>query len=299
MLRNIFWNQTEDRIRSGWRILIQILLTSIPLALLGWGGFYSAGNQNLRVALTAGPITVLSVILCSRYIDKRKISDLGIQLVDKAWWSDFGFGILTGFLSAGAYVLLLRIFGWGEVILSYQWKRNFLSFAGSILVGIGTYLIVGIFEELMRTYQIRNVVEGMAGKKIALTKAGLLAVLIGASWSIVGHLSSGNFSFLVYVMVWSVIYGLFFLWTGRAALAIAFHFAWDLTLSSIFQLGATSETSLFYVRISGMPDYPFEMSSLLGIAAKIIGFLLVLFWIRKRYGGIQVQSGLSARTPFI
>ena len=108
MKSTMFWNQTENRIRAGWRILIQILLTAIPLAVLGLSGFYSEGNQNLRVALTAGPITVLSVIICSRLIDKRKFPDLGIRLGEKAWWADFGFGILAGFLSASAYVLLLK-----------------------------------------------------------------------------------------------------------------------------------------------------------------------------------------------
>jgi len=295
-MQKIFWNKEENRLRAGWRILIQILLTAVPLAIFGLGGFYSEGNQNLRVALTAGPITVVSVIICSRLIDKRKISDLGIQLGEKAWWSDFGFGILVGFLSAAAYVLLLKVFGWGEMILSNQWKNNFLSFVGSILLGIFLYLIVGIFEELMRTYQIKNAVEGLTGKKLPLAGAGLLAVLLGASWSIVGHVSSGNFSFLVYVLVWSVIYGLFFLWTGRAALAMAVHFGWDITLSSIFQLGAKSEASLFYVRISGMPDFPFELSSLLGIAAKITGLLLVLWWISVREGNIRVKEELVSPT---
>ena len=296
MLRNIFWNKTENRIRAGWRILIQILLTTIPLAVLGLGGFYSEGNQNLRVALTAGPITVLSVIFCSRFIDKRKISDLGIRLGDKAWWADFGAGILAGFLSATAYVLLLRIFGWGKVFLSNQWKRDFFSFAGSILVGIILYLIVGIFEELMRTYQIKNAVEGLSGTKLSLMGAGLLAVLLGASWSVVAHLASGDLSFLVFILVTAAIYSLYFLWTGRAALAIGAHFAWDFSLSAIFQLGATSETSLFYVPISGMPDYPFELSSLLGIAAKCIGLLLVLWWIRRRKGRIQLKQGLDSPT---
>ena len=264
--------------------------------MLGLGGFYSEGNQNLRVALTAGPITVISVLLCSRLIDKRKISDLGIHLAEKAWWSDLGFGILAGFLSASAYVLLLKVCGWGEVILSNQWKRNFLSFAGSILLGIILYLIVGIFEELMRTYQIRNAIEGLAGTKIPLSGAGLLAVLLGAAWSFIGHVSSGNPSFLVYVLVWAVIYGVFFLWTGRAALAMAIHFGWDFTLSSIFQLGSTSEGSLYYVQISRMPDFPFEMSSLLGIAAKVIGFLLVLWWVRCREGKIRVKEELVSPT---
>jgi len=296
MIKNIFWNTTEKRLRAGWRILIQILLTAIPLTIIGLGGFYSEGSQNLRVALTAGPITVLSVLICSRFIDKREISDLGIRLGEKAWWADFGFGILAGFLSASAYVLLLRIFGWGNVILSNQWNRNFLSFAGSILLGIFLYLVVGIFEELMRTYQIKNAFEGLAGNKLSLSGTGLLVLLVGASWSIIGHLSSGNLSFLVYVMVWAVIYGVYFLWTGRVALAIALHFGWDITLSSIFQLGSTSEVSLYYVRISGMPDFPFEMSSLLGIAAKAIGFLLVLWWVLRREGKIRVKEDLISPT---
>jgi len=292
MLKNIFWNNVENRLRAGWRILIQILLTAIPLAALGLGGFYSEGNQNLRVALTAGPITVLSVLFCSRFIDKRKITDLGIKLREKDWWADFGFGSLAGFLSAGAYVLLLKIFGWGEVVLSNQWNRNFLTFTGSILLGIFTYLIVGIFEELMRTYQVKNALEGLAGKKQTLSGAGLLAVLVGASWSIIGHLASGDFSFLVFILVTGMIYGVYFLWTGRAALAIALHFAWDFTLSSIFQLGSTSEASVYYVRINGMPDFPSEMSSTLGIAAKVIGFLLVLWWVRNREGKIRVKEDL-------
>jgi membrane protease YdiL (CAAX protease family) len=296
MLRKVFWNQTENRIKAGWRILIQILFTSILLAVLGLGGFYSEGNQNLRVALTAGPITVLSILVCSRYIDKRKISDLGIRLGEKAWWVDFGFGILAGFLSAGSYVLLLKILGWGQVMLSNQWKRNGLSFAGSIILGVFTYLIVGVFEELMRTYQIRNALEGLAGKKLTLAGAGLLAVLVGASWSSLAHLASGDLSFLVFILVTGLIYGLYFLWTGRAALAIALHFGWDLTLSSIFQLDGKTEASLFYVRISGMPDFPFEISSLLGIAAKVMGFLLVLWWIRKREGKIKIEQELVSPT---
>ena len=295
-MNNVFWSEEEKRLGAGWRILVQILLTAVPLSVLGLSGFYSAGNQNLRVALTAGPITVISVLLCSRLIDKRKISDLGIHLSEKAWWSDLGFGILAGFLSASAYVLLLKVCGWGEVILSKQWKGKGISFAGSILLGIILYLIVGIFEELMRTYQIRNAIEGLAGTKIPLSGAVLLAVFLGAAWSFIGHVSSGNPSFLVYVLVWAVIYGVFFLWTGRVALAMAIHFGCDFTLSSIFQLGSTSEGSLYYVQISRMPDFPFEMSSLLGITAKVIGFLLVLWWVRYREGKIRVKEELVSPT---
>jgi len=52
----------------------------------------------------------------------------------------------------------------------------------------------------------------------------------------------------------------------------------------------------FFVDLWGIPDFPFEMNSLLGIAAKTIGFLLVLWWIRKREGEIRIKPGLISPT---
>ena len=296
MRKNIFWNQTEKRLRAGWRILIQILITSVPLTLLGLSGFYLQGNLALRMSLTALPITVLSVIIVSRWIDKRKLTDLGIKLGEKVWWRDYGFGILAGVLSASTLTLLLRIFGWARVLPSNQWRTDLASFIGSLLVALLSYLGVGIFEELMRAYQVRNVVEGLGGSKLGLSGAAILAVLLGGSWSVLAHISRPDPSFLVYVLVTGLIYGLFFLWTKRAALAMAIHFAWDFTNSSIFQLGSTSETSLFFVRLKNIPDLGFDMMTLLGIIAKVFVLLLVLWWIQRKEGKIEVKAGLEVPT---
>ena len=296
MLRKIIWNQTENRIRAGWRILIQILITSLPLSILGFSGFYDQGNIALKMSLTALPITVLSVIIVSRWIDKRKITDLGIQLGDKVWWRDFGFGVLAGVVSASTLTLLLRIFGWARVLPSFQWRMDLGSFFGSLLVALLSYLGVGIFEELMRTYQVRNTVEGLERSNLGLVGAGILAVLVGGFWSVFAHISRPDPSFLIYVLVTAVIYGLFYLWTGRAALAMAIHFAWDFTNSNIFQLGSTSETSLFFVRIADMPDLDFDLMSLLGIIAKVFGLMLALLWIRRKEGKIQLKPGLDSPT---
>jgi len=297
MQKKILWNDAEQRLRAGWRILIQILLTAVPLAVLGLSGFYSEGNQSSRVALTAGPATIISVVLCSRFIDKRKISDLGVRLGEKAWWADYGFGALAGFISSSALVLMLIFLGWGEVVVSNQWRIDVWAFIGSFLIALLSYLIVGIFEELMRAYQIKNAAEGLSRKQRSLTGVGLLAVILGALWSVIGHLSSGDPPFLVYILVTAVIYGLYILWTGKAALAMGIHFAWDLTLSTIFQLGAASEASLTYIRLAGMPDFQFGAINLLGIAAELSGLLLVSLWVWKREGRIAIQSSLTAYIP--
>ena len=81
MVLKIFWNDTENRIRAGWRIFIQIILIAVPLAILAISGVYSSGDSmTTRVTITVLPITLLSIFILGRYIDKRKFSDYGIQL---------------------------------------------------------------------------------------------------------------------------------------------------------------------------------------------------------------------------
>jgi len=45
-----------------------------------------------------------------------------------------------------------------------------------------------------------------------------------------------------------------------------------------------------------MPDFPFEISSLLGIAAKLMGFLLVLWWVHRLEGKIRLKEELISPT---
>jgi len=84
MIKNFFWSKTEKRVRSGWRILIQIVMISTPLSIIAYLGVYSSGQLAItRVMITALPITIISVLLLGQYIDKRKFSDYGITLTKR------------------------------------------------------------------------------------------------------------------------------------------------------------------------------------------------------------------------
>lgn len=296
MKRKFFWNQTENRLRAGWRILIQSVMILVPLVALGLVGFYDQGNLSLKVALTAFPITLVTVFILVKYVDKRKQSDLGVHLRQKKWWQDYGFGFLAGVLAASVLTGMLVLMGWAEIVPSSQPRYGIWSFAGSFTLALLSYMSVGIFEEILRTYQIQNVTEGLSVTKLGKTWAVILAVILGGLWSVLAHVSSKDPSFLVYVMVTGTIYGLFFIWTKRAALAMAMHFAWDFTNSAIFQLGSSSETSLFFVRLKNLPDLRFDIMSILGIIAKVIGLLLVLWWIRRQEGQTRIKPGLNSPT---
>ena len=296
MKNQLFWNDAELRLRAGWRILIQVMMISFPLAIFGLFGLYSNGNLAIKMTATALPITLFSIWVLGKLIDKRAYSDYGIQFKQKKWWCDYGFGWLAGFLAASCYTCFLLLFGWADVVFSSKLAADPASFVMALSISLLAYAGVGVFEELVRTYQIRNITEGLAGTKTGLTGAMIIAVILAGFYSVVMHIASKDPPFLIYVMVTGVIYGLFFLWTKRAALAMAMHFAWDFTVSSMFQIGSVSEASLFLVTIRETPNSGFEILPMVGIIAKSIGLILILFWVLKSEGKIETQKDLASPT---
>lgn len=297
MVRNLFWNTTEDRLRAGWRILIQITLIALPLSILGTLGFYSSTeSMDTRVAITALPVILLSIFIMGRYVDKRKISDFGLQLRQKRWWADYGVGFLAGFLAATSYVFLLKFLGWAELSLVLIHRAEITSLATPLLISLLTYAAIGVFEELMRAYQIRNVIEGISKTRLGLVGATAIAVSLAGGWSMVAHIASGDPIFLTYVFITSIIYGLFFLWTKRVALAMSVHFAWDFTLSSIFLLGAqgSQEAALFHVALSDVPAMDINILPVIGLVPKILLLILVSGWIKRTEGQITIHGELKS-----
>ncbi len=265
-----------------------------PMIILGASGFYTGGNQPLKVALTAVPLTLLSVWICSRYLDRRSWSDLGFNLKERIWWADYGVGVLAGMIAGTACVLLLVLLDWGELSVSYQWRYSFWRFVGIFLLSLVSYIGVGVFEELMRAYQIKNSLEGFLGRVPRWLNPGMLAVAVGAVWSLIAHLNRGGGpEYWLYMLITTFLYGCFYLWTGRAALGMAFHFAWDFTLSAIFELGTLSQGSLFVLRLIDFPGSSMDSLSLGAIPAKLVGFLLVCIWIWRKEGKIRMKPALA------
>jgi membrane protease YdiL (CAAX protease family) len=296
-MRNLLWNATEDRLRAGWRVVIQVILVALPLTIISASGFYSSTEaMDTRVAFTALPVTLLSIFIMGRYVDKRKFSDFGLQLRERRWWKDYGFGFLAGLLSATSYVFLLTLLGWAELSLVRIHGAESGSFVTALLLALLTYAAVGVFEELMRAYQIRNITEGLGRTKLRLVGATAIAVSVAGGWSMVAHVASGDLIFLIWIFITSVIYGLFFPWTKRVALAMAAHFAWDFTLSSIFILGAQGgqEAALFVVTLRDVPDLSINILPIVGIVPKILLLILVSGWIRRNEGQITIHEELTS-----
>lgn len=168
-----------------------------------------------------------------------------------------------------------------------------------MLVSLLAYMGVGIFEEIIRAYQIRNITEGLAGSRLGASGAMIVGVILAGLWSVVMHTASQDASFLMYVMFTAVIYGFFYIWTGRVALAMAMHFAWDFTNSSIFQVGSMTEPSIFTMKMTGTPLWysrmlpAFHFHDMVGMIAKGLGLVIVVLWIVDREHKIRAKEEIA------
>ncbi|MDP9457715.1 MAG: CPBP family intramembrane metalloprotease [Actinomycetota bacterium] len=301
----VFWNAAEERMRAGWRVLLQYLLyvTTYGLiagvvagALLSFGigsGQDSAGAELWALAASAAAAlgaAAGTVWLAGRLLDRRE-RPLRREPLDGRWWSDLGFGLLLGGLLMSGIFSVEAAAGWIEVSAVASVPAGAPSVL-AVFAPVFRFACAGIAEELIfRAYQIRNLAEGARFLPGIDPKA---AVLIGwvASSLIFGiaHGSNPNASLLgtVNVAAAGIMLGAGYVLTGRLALPIGLHVSWNLFQGNVFSFpvsglepaGATVLTVEQHGQNIWTGGAFGPEGGLLGLAAFASGTVAILLWVR-------------------
>ncbi len=308
-LKTAFWNEAKARLRAGWRVAIQLTLNvglaGLFLLLLRAAKprLFSAQSPWAAAALVPAmtAATLGSVWLAVRFLDRRRWADLGLHLNQRGWWADLGFGLALGIALplgcawAGAAV--------GAVTLEPTFAAGFpgLPFAPAALLSALLYLCIGAFEEIARVYHVRNLAEGTVR---GLGKGGAATVALAGAAAISVLMHRGNLAFLAFVLLAAALKGLCYLLTGRAALALAYHAAWNFTVATVLGLGAQGSTTFYTLRFANPAWMPGSDQNELSAAALLVllglevgALLLILAWIRLRYGRVELREILFIYTP--
>jgi membrane protease YdiL (CAAX protease family) len=310
IIRTVFWNASQARLRAGWRLAIQLVLNA---------GLYLLGLSLLRplsdltdtdsswatviLALTMVGATLFAVSFTGRIVDRRQFSDFGLHLSRGPWWADFAFGLTLGIvLPLGLAFVGLAM---GLVRFEPAFTSGFpgLSFGLAVLLLALVYLCVGTFEEVGRAYHLRNLFEGTA-HRLGTENAAVLAVIGASVISVLMHLGNGNLTFLIFVLLATAIKGLSYLLTGRVGIALSYHAAWDFTMATVFGIGAQSDaggtTAFYMIRFDdatwaqAIDSYEFTLPMLLALLGlELAALLLMLGWIRLRYGNVKLREDLA------
>ncbi len=313
VIKAFFWNTQERRLRAFWRLLIFSLLlllitliTSIILGLLLqlFNGTVAdfAGAFAMQTVLALA-VTILSMWLAARFLDRRPFADFGFHL-SRSWFVDLGFGLLLGALLMTGIFLIEWAAGWLTVRDTFYTDDPSQPFATAIFVPLLLFLGVGIYEEmLLRGYVLHNLAEGLnigrIGPRLAIVLAWLLSSLIFGLL----HASNPHATFISTsnIALAGIFLGLAYVLTGELALPIGLHISWNFFQGNVFGFpvsGGSFQTATFIAIRQGGPDLwtggAFgPEAGLLGVAAMLVGSALILLWVRFRHHKLTLYGPLA------
>ncbi len=296
----IFISPGENRLRSGWRLALQLFLFllalfvfAVPFSLLlfippEWLHPFIGGLAgNLELVVSAPPqllATFASVFVARRLIDRRSLASLGVGL-GRHTFQD----LLGGFLIAGPMIGAIFVLEWATGWLrveSLAWQTQSLA---SILlqasVLFAALVLAGFAEELQfRGYHLANLHEGL--------NLGWAAILSSATFAL-AHL--GNPGVSLPALLGLLLAGLFFVLcvrrTGSLWLATGLHIGWNFFEGPVFgfQISGLETFRLIGQVVEGPAHWTGgefgPEAGLVLLPALTIGSLLVLLYTRNRKPG--------------
>ena len=325
MIKRIFWNAEEHRVRALWRLIVQTIIfmvflicaSGVPGMIVAIGQFDQPDGvdpSQVEATLTTSPFfmlftglgglvaIIISVVLAARFLDRRPVRDFGFHF-GSAWWRDLGFGLgLGGVLMAGIFLVAWAA-GWITITDTFFVAPRFeISFVGSVLIYLGAYLGVGIYEELLsRGYQLLNISEGLQS---LLTSRGAII----AAWALtsaffgLAHFGNPNATWIstFNIMLAGLFLGLGYILTGELAIPIGLHITWNFFQGVVFgfPVSGNAPGATFIAIEQGGPAawtggaFGPE-AGLIGIAAMVLGSAATWLWIRQMSGSAALETSLA------
>ena len=265
----------------------------------------SLANDLIVVALSALAIVAVT-LFAARFLDRRPISDLGLQFTS-GWRRDLGFGLFLGALLMLLIFLVELALGW-ITIEDVFYTRLPYPFWMALVSPLTLFLLVGIYEELLvRGYVLKNLAEGLSFHPLG-GKAGMLLGLLLSS-ALFGLLHAGNPNAspvsTVYLSLAGLFLGLPVLLTDQLAIPIGLHITWNFFQGNVFGFpvsGTPVNRTTFIAVDQGGPELwtggAFgPEAGLLGIAAMLVGVILIVWWVKRTRGTAGLSLSLAEYTP--
>lgn len=302
-MKKLFKNPVDGRLRSGWRILLfLVIFYFIAMLIFPLRQLTGATRRDYLEDYSFVIICVLALAatvaayLARRFLDKNTFSSLGLR-INKRAGLDLMFGFLLSGLMAGTFFLLLYVtgliefngFNYGIDTGAASGKSSFVQFmsvvsVGSLAILFIEHVIVGYWEELaFRGYLLQNMIEGL-GVAAAVIVSCLLYGLVHAANPNAGLLSTA----IIVLFGFLRIFG--YLTTKMLWLSMGMHIGWNFFQSPIFGFAASghSKSTLFNIAPNG-PGYLTggdfgPEGSLLIIPILICALAVMRWWANKQYG---------------
>lgn len=248
-MRHLFYNPAEGRLRSGWRILLFLILfwclASLSLLIKPLFGDLTkreyTETYSLLIVLILSFAATVTVWFARKYMDKRPFTSLGLK-----WSKRGGLDLLFGFGLSGTMAGLFLIMAWQSGLVEItginwqasvtgsghvDWMQSFTMV--TVLLLLLEHILVAYWEELVfRGYLFQNLTAGL-GMKPAILISCLLFGLI--------HYLNPNATLLSTAII--CLFGLMriygYLATGMLWLSMGMHLGWNFFQGPVFGFSAS------------------------------------------------------------
>lgn len=294
-MKKIFFNPVENRLRAGWRIVIYfaVFLGAAALAGLAFRSLIPHRISRSVIAFPAISCLALGTLwLAGRYLDRRKFKDYGFHL-SRRWWLDILSGFILGALLLSLTFLFEKAMGWVTIVDYFHNQREGyigLPFAIPFVMGIISYIIVGLYEEILfRANLITNLAEGLNRRYSMAKRAILWAYLLSSVFFGLSHSINPNASLVpvLNVLLGGLFIGLPYVLSGELAFSIALHISWNAFQGLFFGFpvsGVSQNVSVIAVEQGGPELWTGGAfgpeGGLAGTVAIFLGCALICLWFR-------------------
>ena len=305
-MTNPFYNAGEERIRAGWRLLLQLAIMVLIITGLNYLVGLVLPNPGYLVTITLALIGFTgSIWISATYLDKRPFRSLGIDL-DRRWFREFGVGFGIAALAMGFIFCVELASGW-ITLTGYGWERAFdIPYPLPLLGYLAGMLMVGFYEELFsRGYHIVNMTEGFSGGRLTLRQAAILALVVSSSIFGLLHAANPNAGVVstVNIVIAGLALGIPYLVTGSLAIPAGLHAAWNFFQGGIFGFpvsGMPHRSTLLQIRETG-PDLMTGGSfgpeaGLMGILGLVLMLLLLHLYARRAGYSLRLHESFRNET---
>jgi membrane protease YdiL (CAAX protease family) len=306
-IKAALWNDQERRVRSGWRILAQFILFVLVQIVLGLVGLILGRGPGTRlVVVVLYPLLGIGLIwLVARYVDRRKVADYGFRF-NRDWWPAFHFGVVLGAILMTGIFLTERLAGWISPRLLSAAEGGF-HLAGSVTLSFIFYVTVALMEEFTsRGYQLRNLSEGLVGRRVG-PRAAIVAAFVISS-SVFGLLHALNPGATVLsttnIILAGALLALPYVLTGELGASIGLHLSWNFFQGAVYGFpvsGTAPSASLVKIEQGGPELWTGGKfgpeAGLLAIVATVVGGILILAWVKSRDRQVALDVEIARYEP--
>ncbi|MEP7213706.1 MAG: type II CAAX endopeptidase family protein [Acidobacteriota bacterium] len=247
---NTVFFDSSDKFRSGWRVIIFLLLWTLCSAVIAAVGYSivraSLGGQLSRLAeFGLGSSmslfsTLVSGWLCGRWLEGLPYKALGAAF-SKGWLRHFILGSLVGAASLTFAVGIAYVFG--NFTLEFNREASFRQIATALTGSLLILSLAAAFEEaFFRGYMFQTLARsGLAWFAIVLTAVFFGAVHLGNP--AVSSISTAD------TVVAGILFGIAYLKTRDLWFPFGIHLMWNWMQGSVFGIEVSGLTELSSVSI--------------------------------------------------